>query len=436
MFTVVTSRRLALSVSLVLAALAALASVADAQGNAIAGRATAAPATGAARDTLLGKSAHKKLVCVACHTSLDPKNLATARTVAPVDCLHCHQDAQFKHDFHPELAQSIRANRAPKVACKDCHGTHDVSAIDDPQAKFGPSRVVESCGKCHQKPADAFPASAHGKALTASAQGAPTCLSCHRTRITAKSGPADSLALKTAQAKLCLTCHLDTPEVRARTSKDAGFVAQWTTNSKHGAALEHGKAGAANCVSCHGSHDIRKVTDAAATVSHTKVVGTCALCHTKEKDQFAGSAHGLAKDHAKSDSLVCSTCHGEHGDPFPPSLRPKGTTDSLPAQICQRCHFPAVLAGKYGLSNERFQSFSDSYHGLTMHNGKLEAANCASCHTAHDVKPAKDATSSVSRANRVAVCGKCHMRAIERFSKGPVHDTSAAARRSATRKSN
>jgi hypothetical protein len=397
-----------------------------AQTRADTGRAAGTAAVAQIGDSTLRTSAHAKLVCVACHTSLDPKNLPVVMTIDPVNCLRCHADAQFKHDFHPELAQAIRANLEPRVTCKECHGTHAVARVGIPGSKFSAGRLVESCGKCHQKAAENFRGSAHGTALAADAAGAPTCLRCHRARITAGRGTVDSLSLKTAQAGLCLTCHLDTPEVRARTSPDAGFIARWDS-SKHGSALNHGTARAASCVGCHGSHEIRKAADPTSRVNRANVSTTCAACHANEKKEFSVSVHGLAKNHAQTDSLVCSTCHGEHADPFATGARPVAVGDSAPAQVCERCHAPAVLAGTYGLASDRFRKFTDSYHGLTLRGGRFQAANCVSCHTAHDVKTAKDSTSSVNKANRAATCGKCHQQAIERFAMGPVHDTTVAA---------
>lgn len=377
---------------------------------------SAGTVTAQGSDSTLGKSAHAKLVCVACHTSLDPRNPVSTRAAgAPVNCLRCHADAQFKHDFHPELAQAIRAGREPHVACTQCHGAHDIAHIGEPGSKFNANRLAESCGKCHQKPAENFPGSAHGAALAAGAKGAPTCLTCHRARITPRSGVADSLTLKANQAALCLTCHLDTPDVRARTAPNTRVVARWDS-SKHSVALMHGKANAANCVGCHGSHEIRKASDPASRVNRANVTATCAACHAKERSEFSVSVHGLAKNHAQADSLVCSTCHGEH-------VAPGAKLDSVPAQICQRCHEPVTLTGTYGLASDRFRGFSDSYHGLTLRGGSFQAANCASCHGAHDVQASKDSTSRVNRVNRAATCGKCHQHAIERFARGPVHDT-------------
>src|ERR1017187_7294550 len=67
-------------------------------------------------ESVLRNSAHAKLVCVACHTGLDPKIVPYRGKAEPVVCLRCHADAQFKHAFHPEIARAIRGGAEPRVS--------------------------------------------------------------------------------------------------------------------------------------------------------------------------------------------------------------------------------------------------------------------------------------------------------------------------------
>jgi hypothetical protein len=376
-------------------------------------------------DSILKQSAHGKLVCVACHTGLDPTSVPYRDKIEPVSCLRCHADAQFRHAFHPQLAQAIRSGKEPRVSCKDCHGTHDIASAKVPGSKFHASRLSESCGKCHRNAVEIFRGSAHGNALAAEVKGAPTCLACHRSNITFAAGTADSLTVKAAQAHVCLTCHLDSPEVRERTSPTAGFVARWDSSS-HGALLQHGKIAAANCVSCHGSHGIRKKTEPGSTVGSDSIAMTCAKCHAATEKKFNQSVHGMARTSPRTDSMTCATCHDEHAKPAPSDVQSGVAAKSVTAQVCSRCHGPVALSGNYGISSDRFRNFSDSYHGLTLKGGAVEAANCASCHGAHDVKPKHDTTSSVNKANRTVNCGRCHPRASDRFDIGPVHGRTSA----------
>ena len=91
--------------------------------------------------------------------------------------------------------------------------------------------------------------------------------------------------------------------------------------------------------------------------------------------------------------------------------------------MCSPCHASVRLTDKYGIQADRFQTFTDSYHGLAIEGGAVGVANCASCHGAHNIKPSSDSTSMVNKANLATTCGKCHPGANERFSIGSVHVT-------------
>jgi len=152
----VTSRRLMLLVCLVAAMMNPVVASATVPVGSVSGPASGDGAWVQRGDSTLRQSAHAKLVCVACHTSLDPRNVPLSDGVAPVNCLRCHAGALFKHDFHPELARAIRANREPLVTCKRCHGAHDVTAVRLPGSQLSPSRLAESCTACHPNAAERF----------------------------------------------------------------------------------------------------------------------------------------------------------------------------------------------------------------------------------------------------------------------------------------
>jgi cytochrome b subunit of formate dehydrogenase len=56
----------------------------------------------------------------------------------------------------------------------------------------------------------------------------------------------------------------------------------------HGKVSRLGTEGAAKCSDCHGSHEIRAVTDPQSTLSRVNVVATCGKCHPGSHRRFAG----------------------------------------------------------------------------------------------------------------------------------------------------
>lgn len=367
-------------------------------------------------------SPHKKLVCVACHIGFNPEEMPHKEKIEPVNCATCHKDVNLKHQFHPQIGISAGKNGSSDVSCKQCHGTHNVLRVKDPSSIFHPSRLSETCGKCHQKVKETFEDSEHGKSAAEGVIGAPNCLLCHEKDITRVKTGRTKADLKVSQEKVCLSCHQDDPNVRARMAPTAGFIAAYE-KSIHGSSLLKGNEKAANCVDCHGSHDMKKSFDPAAHVNKTHIVETCGQCHEAIAKEFNESIHGSSLAKGKQGSPGCTDCHGEHNILSPKDPRSPVAPLNVSGQICSPCHSSLRLSQKYGIRTDKYKTFEDSYHGLAIRAGSVEVANCASCHGVHNIKTSSDSTSTIHKSNLVATCGSCHPGANERFAIGSVHVT-------------
>jgi cytochrome b subunit of formate dehydrogenase len=366
------------------------------------------------------KSPHAKLVCTACHIGFDAQNLPHKEKIEPVNCFACHKDAVTRHAFHGPVLKAKGQGGELVAACKLCHGTHNVVVVKSTDAKQRGARLIEICGACHTKVKETFVASEHGKALAGSIAGAPDCITCHRYPISKISTGIDTAQFKRAQEKVCLSCHLDDPNVKARTSQTAGFIASYDA-SVHGSAIARGNGKAANCVDCHGSHEMNKGSNPTSRVNKQNITQTCGKCHATIAMAFQSSIHGVAILKGVTEAPTCTNCHGEHNilkhtDPKSPVA-----AGNVSLQVCSPCHSSVKLSQKYGFTSDRYQSFANSYHGLAGKHGSVEVANCASCHGVHDIKPSSDSTSRISKNNLVKTCGKCHPGANENFTKGSVH---------------
>lgn len=362
------------------------------------------------------QSAHGQLACVECHTSI--KEPEHPSKLPPVQCGTCHEDTAAKHPFHARLALTpVPAGR--DTACAECHHPHEMPAVKSPAFAFAAATQAEACGRCHAEAKQGYEASAH--ALRPAGGGeriTPDCLACHREKIT---GPgAATVQRKLAQAWLCESCHVEKPEVVRQSPLGAKFVAGFD-RSVHGAALQAGKAEAASCTDCHGAHAMNKAAVASAHTSRGHLTETCARCHEKQAADYRTSAHAEALARGNRDSAACTDCHGEHdikahGDPASPVHKA-----NLAQQVCAECHASVRLTRRYGLANDTFKTFADSYHGLAVRGGTVSVVNCASCHGSHAIKSQDDPTSTVHKANLAQTCGECHPGANTRFAVGAVH---------------
>ena len=379
---------------------------------------------------VLARSVHAGVECTGCHAGFRSDDLPHAHPIRAVDCLSCHGNVRDAHPFHASLfdraAAGAMGRGAPSVACTGCHGTHGIA----PPKKAGtdlPAAEQEAlCGRCHSEVVADFVASAHGRAAASGVAGAPSCLLCHRQAIVPPhhepGGERDrrDAAQKITQEKLCLSCHLGRSETRTRTSPTTGFIAAYES-SVHGRALAGGNGAAANCVDCHGAHQMRKGFDPAARVHKRHIPETCGACHTGEAAVYAGSVHGEALRAGNLDAPVCTDCHGEHDILDPRDPRSPVAPANVSAQVCSPCHSSVRLAAKYGIRSDRFRTFSSSYHGLAIRGGDVAVANCASCHGFHDVRRSDDPKSSINKANLATTCGHCHPSSDARFASGKIH---------------
>lgn len=279
-----------------------------------------------------------------------------------------------------------------------------------------------------------------GVAAAAAQPAVPTavgCVTCHRglpdARLSAPAGLFEE-DVHRARGFRCVDCHGGDPtatdqarakdrargyrgklagagviEVCARCHSDAGFMRKYAprqrvdqaseyATSVHGQQLAKGDTKVATCISCHGAHGIRMVSDAKSPVFPLNVATTCARCHasaehmkgytlpdgsplpTDQHVQYEKSVHyeALTK---KSDlsAPTCNDCHGNHGA-APPGV-------GAVVNVCGTCH--AIFSTKFALST----------HSQIFERG------CVECHKNHDVERPSDA---LLGTDNTALCTACH----------------------------
>ena len=372
-----------------------------------------------ADQTTLARSAHNSLECTDCHAGFDAESIPHQAPLKSVACVSCHKEPGRTHVFHLRLA-GLPLPRSDDTECTACHGTHAVARVKSAAFPFTPAQQAESCGRCHQSVRDQFLASAHGRALAAGRKEAPACLDCHRQPVARLPGEKVRLELKLTQTRLCESCHLKKAAVSDETLLGTRFVSSFE-RGVHGAALGRGVGEAANCVDCHGSHEMNQSMVAGSRVHKSHLPETCAKCHQTQTAEYNVSVHAVALRRGNLDSPICTNCHGEHEILAHTNPASPVYARNVAQQVCASCHASVRLTKKYGLATDSFQTFSDSYHGLAVRGGAVEVVNCASCHSSHAIKSHLDPTSTIYKDNLAATCGQCHPGANQRFTIGRVH---------------
>lgn len=305
-------------------------------------------------------SVHGGMDCSMCHADAVGETPHPAN-LAPVDCGACHEEAEeYKTSLH---AVAIAQKDDDSASCDDCHGTHNIRRSSDPLSMTHPTRLTETCGRCHSdrekmkkhmvsvmQPSDAYLKSTHAKAVAAGKQ-------------------------------------------------------------------------AASCNNCHGTHDLQSSNNPASKVYRANIATTCGGCHPKELAEYEESIHGKALKAGIKDSPTCTDCHGEHDIEGPGTTGSPVSQQVVSRQTCPRCHDDERIMERYGIEIMRQASYMDSYHGMASAAGSKIVADCASCHGAHKVLSHLDPESTTYKDNLPQTCGQagCHKSANMNFAKGPVH---------------
>ena len=101
--------------------------------------------------------------------------------------------------------------------------------------------------------------------------------------------------------------------------------------SVHAKQLAMGHTRSAECVDCHGVHNIRAVSDPLSPAHPRHVTETCAKCHVATADLFRKSPHGPF--FTSKEMPGCTVCHASH------STKPAGQAMLTGKHaVCTECH--------------------------------------------------------------------------------------------------
>ncbi len=333
----------------------------------------------------------------------------------PVDqCVSCHLDNEdeeavlFQNDIHFQKG----------LSCASCHGgdntTDDMDAAMDTKAGFigvpKGDKISETCASCHANaskmkalgsklPTNQFEnlkASVHGISSKNGKERVVQCITCHNAHgiVSVKNPKSPVYPLNVPQT--CAKCHSNPTFMRDYSPKLPVDQLQKYRTSVHGLKNAKGDFKTAECVSCHGSHDILAPTNSKSKVFAANIPGTCSTCHSDKKymkdyniptdqyEKYSKSIHGIALlKKGDTGAPACNSCHGNHGA-VPPGVQ------SI-SNVCGTCH--ALNA----------ELFSNSPHKKAFDKEKLP--ECETCHSNHLVI---GVSNKLLGTDKEAVCSKCH----------------------------
>ena len=330
----------------------------------------------------LAASVHADFDCTFCHEEIvDIPHEPRLAAVDPEVCSLCHEDAfeAYSPSVHGE-AWAQNDGDAPR--CSDCHGIHDIRAIDDHDSAVYPFALPETCGRCHgneriaQQHAMSIPdayqryvESVHGRGLLrAGLLVSASCNDCHDAHAVFPVDDPRSPVFRGNQPATCGQCH-------------EGILTEFS-GSIHGTLLAAGNEDAPSCTDCHATHAIPEAFEPTFIAAAT---AECGGCHVEKLDTYRGTYHGKVNQLGFTGVAACSSCHTAHGilpasEPLS-SIAPANLTET-----CGACHvgangkFASYIVHADPTDFERFPLLFTIYFGML---GLLTAVLIgASAHTA------------------------------------------------------
>ncbi|MFA5026245.1 MAG: cytochrome b/b6 domain-containing protein [Candidatus Methylomirabilota bacterium] len=225
----------------------------------------------------------------------------THRTRMAETCAACHADQtlvarlripvpQAFHLYQKSVHGRAVAEGRPGATCDDCHSSHDIRPKGDPRSLVFRKNIPTTCGQCHRAESTAFLESIHGVAVERGNSRSPVCSDCHGEHAVAGTqDPTSRVSLATV-SRTCASCH-DSLAITEAFGLSRDRVSSFQ-DSFHGLAARGGNLAAANCASCHGTHDIRPSSDPRSSIHPANVPKTCGVCHPGAGENFAkGPVH-------------------------------------------------------------------------------------------------------------------------------------------------
>ncbi len=307
-------------------------------------------------------------------------------------CLDCHEageDAELDEleaEVHmPTFLRGVHGT----TDCIQCHV--GVSEDHDDEGQI-PDKV--DCGNCHAQEVDDFSTGIHGTLVAEGDPDAPRCEFCHgQAHYTLSQHDPDSRTFPMNVPELCGECHRQGERSAVRNHASETHILENYRMSIHGKGLlESGLIVSATCSKCHTAHRELPVDDPRSSVNPSNIKDTCGNCHYGIKETLAQSVHSPTVTHTDAKLPGCNDCHTSH-------QIQRVTNGDFRIEIssqCGKCHEKLV------------ESYFETYHGkVSKLRGEL-TAKCYDCHGSHDIRSPSDPASTLSSANIIGTCGKCH----------------------------
>jgi cytochrome b subunit of formate dehydrogenase len=141
-------------------------------------------------------SAHKSLPKDDPNSSINPKNVSGT-------CGKCHFG--IEEDFHKSIHSPNVSKTDKKLpVCYDCHSAHSIRRIDEGSFRY---QILSTCGKCHSEIAETYFDTYHGKVSRLGSSRSAKCGDCHGSHNILSIYDPNSSISRSNIVGTCQKCH-------------------------------------------------------------------------------------------------------------------------------------------------------------------------------------------------------------------------------------
>jgi cytochrome b subunit of formate dehydrogenase len=141
------------------------------------------------------------------------------RLSTPLMCGSCHDFSleEYEESVHGHLV--LQEGNADAAVCIDCHTSHDIGGTSSSPVRLA---ITDQCGTCHEENYRTYRRSYHGKVATLGYAYTAKCYDCHGSHGVLRVDDPDSMVHADHRLETCQTCHDERrPGMRTAT---AGFI--------------------------------------------------------------------------------------------------------------------------------------------------------------------------------------------------------------------
>ncbi len=152
--------------------------------------------------------------CPDCHEAhnigtIGSEALAEHRLKNPEVCGKCHEEQKEAYLGSVHGKEVVEKGNSEAAVCSDCHTTHNIDSPEKDQMKL---TITRNCGSCHEESFKTYMSSYHGQVNRLGYTHTAKCFDCHGSHdLRAVDDPASKVH-RDNRLETCNTCHEDAPE--------------------------------------------------------------------------------------------------------------------------------------------------------------------------------------------------------------------------------